>query len=75
MAMLDENMAIRIRVTDELQTTTAATVHRAVYGTDRHSSVNLVYHKEHWRHKLAPTTMTKRIEQNCSGKSELKVTS
>jgi len=26
---------------------TIATVDRAVYGTDRHASVNLVYHSQH----------------------------
>jgi len=29
--------------------TTTATVHRAVYRTDRHESANLVYHNQHRR--------------------------
>jgi len=29
--------------------TTTTTVDRAVYGTDRHASVNLVYHNQHGR--------------------------
>jgi len=52
---------------------TIATVDRAVYRTDRHASVNLIYHSlQHWRPRRK-----KRREQNlivCSGKYEAEVT-
>ena len=50
---------------------TTATVHRAVYRTDRHSSVNLYLSQPAW------TTTTKRTEHNLSvrsGKSEAEAT-
>ena len=49
---------------------TTATVHRAVYRTDRHTPVNLCLSQPAW------TTTTKRTEQNLSvrsGKSEAEV--
>jgi len=51
--------------------TTTATVHRAVYGTGRHASVNVCLSQPTW------TTTTKRTERNLfvfSGKSEAEVT-
>jgi len=45
-AILDEYMAVG-SMTCRVRTT--ATVHRAVYRTDRHASVNLVYHNQHGR--------------------------
>jgi len=49
-------------MTGGLQTTTA-TVHRAVYRTDRHASVNLVYHSQHGRPRRREQNRT---EFNCT---------
>jgi len=60
-AILDEYLAIRSR-TGRVRTTTA-TVDRAVYRTDHHASVNLVYHSHHGRPRRREENRT---EFNCT---------